>query len=142
MERNLVARLMKENIEYLENAKELSKDPYTQVCCILFDGCGHKVAVGTNHEPKGWDPETFPWSDRALKNRYVIHAEVDACSKIDLNSGAPMYALVNLFPCMNCARLLIEHGIKQIYYRNIRFNEDASDVMTLCHMCNVKLVKI
>lgn len=142
MERNFVSRLMKENLKYLEDVKSSSKDPYTQVGCILFDKIGHKIAVGVNKSPKGWNTEEYPWNDRELKNKFVIHAELDACSNINYYEGMPIYALVSLFPCLNCAKTLIEHGVKQIYYRDIRFNDDASLVMALCHQCGVKLIRI
>lgn len=97
-----------------------SKDPLTQVgACLVNDD---KVIVGTwyNWFPKWCSDDIFPRdknSDNAIENKhsYVVHAEVNAI----LNANATtkwttMY--VWLFPCNECAKILIQSGIKKIIY--------------------------
>lgn len=139
MERNSSTRLnvYKYSSELLKETKK-SKDPYTQVGCLLLNSDGEIVGRGHNDKPKNWNTE-FPWNERELKNKYVIHAEVNAVANCGLIN--PTVAIVTLFPCTSCAKLLISKGVTTIYYHDIRFNDDASQVMAMCTMCDVELIR-
>lgn len=134
MERDTSTRLMR----YAETVSKLSSDPSTQVGCILLDKNKKVISEGFNDKPFNWY-DTYPWDIKEEKYKYVIHAEINAvatCTK------KPYYAVVTLFPCSNCAKALIASGVKEIYYKDIRMNDDASIVFTLCHMTGVKLIQI
>lgn len=139
MERNSSTRLnIKKHLETIEEISELSKDPFTKVGCVLLNKEGKPVSCGYNNQPFNWFTK-FPWEDRDEKNKFVIHAEINAVANLRED---PYYAIVTLFPCCNCAKALIASGVKEIYYKDIRMNEDACNVITLCYMTGVKLIKI
>jgi dCMP deaminase len=97
-----------------------SKDPLTQVgACIINDD---KVIVGTGYNgfPKWCSDDKFPWDknpDNAIENKhsYVVHAEVNAILNANASTKwSTMY--VWLFPCNECAKIIIQSGIKKIIY--------------------------
>lgn len=137
MERNSSTRL-KKFLKELEEIAEFSKDPNTKVGCLLLDKKWKPLSCGYNDKPFNWY-DTYPWDIREEKYKYVIHAEINAVATL---RDEPYYAIVTLFPCSHCAKALIASGVKEIYYKDIRMNEDASIVFTLCHMCGVKLKQI
>lgn len=96
-----------------------SKDPKTQVGAVIVKD--HRIlSTGYNGFPLGISDDEFPW-DKGNPNlednkyAYVVHAELNAILnyKQDL-SGATLY--VTLFPCNECAKAIIQAGIRKIYY--------------------------
>ena len=102
------------------NAKR-SKDPNTQVGACIVDGKKRIVANGYNGFPTGCSDDEFPWGKTSadpLENKYayVCHAELNAVmnkNSADI-SGCIMY--VTLFPCYECAKIIIQAGISEIVY--------------------------
>ncbi|XP_057329074.1 deoxycytidylate deaminase isoform X1 [Microplitis mediator] len=100
---------------------ERSKDPCTQVGACIVDQRKRIVAIGYNGMPMGCDDDKFPWGkdkEDRLKNKstFVCHAEANAIlnkNSFDVQNCA-MY--VGLFPCNECAKLIIQAGIKKIIY--------------------------
>ena len=96
-----------------------SKDPSTQVGACIVDTDNHVVSIGYNGLPNGCSDDEFPWAREGAnldtKYPYVVHAELNAI----LNSqrsvkGCTIY--VSLFPCNECAKAIIQSGIKKIVY--------------------------
>lgn len=137
MERNTSTRLKKILID-LEEIAGYSNDPSTKVACLLLDKKWKPLSCGYNDKPFNWY-DTYPWEEKKEKYKYVIHAEINAVASLRAD---PYYAVVTLFPCSNCAKALIAAGVKEIYYKDIRMNDDASIVFTLCYMSGVKLIQI
>ena len=97
-----------------------SKDPKKQVGACIVDKNGKIVSTGYNGFPNNHD-DKFPWEkqktkDVNCKHMYVCHAELNAIvNKYDADiSGCTIYQ--TLFPCVNCARLIIQSQIKEIFY--------------------------
>lgn len=109
-----------------------SKDPGTQVgCCIATED--NKIAsLGYNGFPVGCSDDEFPWNrdnKDPLENKYyyVVHSEVNAIlnfSGISLK-GCKLY--VTLFPCNECAKLIIQSGIKEVIYESDKY-ADTNEV--------------
>ena len=101
-----------------------SKDPSTRVgCCIVSDK--RIVAVGYNGMPRGCDDSEFPWGRDGAplesKYLYVVHAELNAVLNAngrDLR-GSKLY--VALFPCNECAKAIIQSGVKEVYYLSDKY---------------------
>ena len=123
-----------------------SKDPNTQVgACIVSDD-NRILSIGYNGAPNGFDDKYFPW-DREGNNLdtkyfYVCHAEMNAIlnfrgSKKDLED-AKIY--VDLFPCNECAKLIIQSGIKKVIYLSDKYNGTDGNVASkrLFDMCGVE----
>lgn len=101
-------------------ASRRSKDPKTQVGCCIASNNNVIVSVGYNGFPRGCGEKDFPWDADGkyedTKNAYVVHSELNAILNSKLNdlSGCKLY--VSLFPCNECAKAIIQSGIKQVYY--------------------------
>lgn len=96
-----------------------SKDPNTQVGCAIVNSDKKIIGIGYNGFPKSISDDELPWEREGnfldTKYPYVVHAEANAI----LNStrsleGATLY--VTLFPCNECAKLLVQSGIKEVVY--------------------------
>ncbi|EGD75584.1 deoxycytidylate deaminase [Salpingoeca rosetta] len=102
-------------------ASKRSKDPVTQVGCVIVDPKGIVVSMGYNGFPIGCSDEELPWdkhADNPLETKfpYVCHAEMNAILNTNDQdvSGCILYA--TLFPCNECAKMIIQAGIKEVVY--------------------------
>ncbi len=101
-----------------------SKDPSTQVGAVIVSPANKVVSIGYNGLPKGCSDDDYPW-DRdgsALETKYVyvVHAELNAI----LNAPLPVIGCriyVSLFPCNECAKAIIQAGIKEIVYEDDKY---------------------
>lgn len=96
-----------------------SKDPNTQVGACIVNRKKRIVGIGYNGFPYGCEDDVFPWSNEGsqleTKYPYVVHAEANAIlNATQALDGGTIY--VNLFPCNECAKLIIQSGIKEIVY--------------------------
>ena len=103
-----------------------SKDPNTQVgACIVSPD--HKIlSMGYNGLPIGCSDDDFPWAREGdpLENKYfyTTHSELNAILNYLGGSleGATIY--VTLFPCNECAKAIIQSGIKRIVYDSDKYD--------------------
>ncbi|MFP4078960.1 MAG: deoxycytidylate deaminase [Candidatus Izemoplasmataceae bacterium] len=106
-----------------------SKDPSTQVGACIVNKKKRIVGIGYNGFPIGIDDDAYPWESEGTfldtKYPYVVHAEPNAIlnSTVPLE-GATLY--VTLFPCHECAKLIIQSGIKEIVFAENKYQEEAS----------------
>lgn len=104
-----------------------SKDPKTQVGACIVDDDRRIVAIGYNGMPTGCSDDELPWtseiqSDGTNKHSYVCHAEMNAI--LSNNSSCKNCVLyTTLFPCNECAKMIIQSGIKEIVYHHTK-NKD------------------
>ena len=97
-----------------------SKDPSTQVGACIVSNDNRILSIGYNGAPNGFDDEKFPWAREGepldTKYLYVTHSELNAILNYRGGSleGAKMY--VTLFPCNECAKAIIQAGIKTLVY--------------------------
>ena len=103
-----------------------SKDPNTQVGACIVDRDNKIVGIGYNGFPIGCSDDNLPWAREGAANEtkypYVVHAEANAIlnSTKDIH-GARIY--VDLFPCNECAKLIIQSGIKEVVYLSDKYKE-------------------
>ena len=104
-----------------------SKDPNTQVGACIVGTDNRILSVGYNGAPNGFDDDKFPWAREGnpleTKYLYVCHAERNAIlnfkgSRRDLEN-AVIY--VDLFPCNECAKEIIQVGIKEVVYLSDKY---------------------
>ena len=124
-----------------------SKDPNTQVGAAIVDENHRVVSVGYNGFPTGVSDDEFPWSREGgvltSKYAFVVHAELNAI----LNSqrsvrGCTIY--VSLFPCNECAKAIIQSGIKKIVYESDKYNGVDTNIASkrMIKAAGVELVRI
>ncbi|MBQ7641028.1 MAG: dCMP deaminase family protein [Acholeplasmatales bacterium] len=109
-----------------------SKDPSTQVGACVVNQDKRIIGIGYNGFPNGCSDDIFPWgkgnSNELLnKYQYVVHAEANAILNSSGNiKGSTVY--VTLFPCNECAKLLIQSGVKHIVYMTEIHKGTVSDI--------------
>lgn len=102
---------------FLDLAKfiaQWSKDPSTQVGCVIVDPMKRIVATGFNGLPTGVDDTIERLSNREIKYEMVVHAERNAIidAKRDL-SGMSIYVWP-IMPCSVCASMIIQAGLSHV----------------------------
>jgi dCMP deaminase len=108
-----------------------SKDPNTQVGACIVGQDNKILSLGYNGMPIGCSDDELPWSNQggALDTKYlfVCHAELNAIlnSGKDL-SGAKLYT--TLFPCNECAKAIIQSGIKEVVYCSDKYADTESTI--------------
>lgn len=109
-----------------------SKDPHTQVgACIVGDD-NKILSMGYNGFPMGCSDEEFPWDREGdlihSKYAYVTHSELNAILNYRGGSlhGAKLY--VSLFPCNECAKAIIQSGIKKVIYDSDKYDQTPSNI--------------
>ncbi|XP_014224634.1 deoxycytidylate deaminase [Trichogramma pretiosum] len=98
-----------------------SKDPVTQVGACIVNEDKKIVGVGYNGMPVGCSDEEFSWSKNTnngsdSKHLYVCHAELNAIVNKNSESIKNCTIYVGLFPCNECAKVIIQSGIKKVMY--------------------------
>jgi dCMP deaminase len=102
-----------------------SKDPNTQVGACIVNPNNKIVGVGYNGFPIGCSDDEFPWDREGqyldTKYPYICHAELNAViNKISENLyDCRLY--VALFPCNECAKVIIQAGIKEVVYLSDKY---------------------
>lgn len=121
--------------EYFMGVAELSgmrsKDPNTQVGCCIVSQDNKILSMGYNGLPMGCSDDNFPWTregDDPLETKYVytVHSELNAILNYRGGSleGAKLY--VSLFPCNECAKAIIQSGIKEVIYGSNKYEDTPS----------------
>ena len=129
-------------------AADRSKDPSTQVgACIVSDD-NRILSTGYNGFPQGCSDDDFPWNrDESLgetKYNFVVHAELNAILNAGGKSLVGSRIFVSLFPCHECAKAIIQAGVKEVVYLSDKYNGTASDNASkrMLNAAGVKLTKI
>ena len=90
-----------------------SKDPSTQVGCIIVRPDRSKASSGFNGFPRGVEDSTSRYEDRETKYALVVHAEANAIvTAREPLHGYTMYCTHS--PCKECAKLIVQSGIKRV----------------------------
>ena len=122
-----------------------SKDPSTQVGACIVSNDNRILSIGYNGAPNGFDDKYFPWAREGVpldtKYLYVCHAEMNAIlnfrgNKKDLE-GSKIY--VDLFPCNECAKMIIQSGIKNVIYLSDKYKDQDNFIASkkLFDVCGV-----
>jgi dCMP deaminase len=120
-------------------------------CVVVKDNT--IIGIGYNGMPSGWDNNCEDeigsvmddngnvYEARLKTKPEVLHAETNALAKIarstNSSDGATMF--ITHAPCLDCAKLVYQSGIKSVYYRNSYKNTDGLDFL---NKCNVEVTMI
>ena len=129
-------------------AADRSKDPSTQVgACIVSDD-NRILSTGYNGFPQGCSDDEFPWnrdeSHGETKYNFVVHAELNAILNAGGKSLVGSRIFVSLFPCHECAKAIIQSGVKEVVYLSDKYNGTESDNASkrMLNSAGVKLTKM
>ena len=105
-----------------------SKDPNTQVGACIVSADNIIISTGYNGMPKGCSDDEYPWEREGsdTKYPYVVHAELNAILNAngrDLR-GSRLY--VALFPCNECAKAIIQSGVKEVLYLSDKYADSMA----------------
>ncbi|XP_065848362.1 uncharacterized protein [Euphorbia lathyris] len=117
---------------------ERSKDPNRQVGACLVSQNGvilelqwiqstcvwfAVIGIGYNGFPRGCSDDKLPWAKKSRTNNpletkypYVCHAEVNAILNTNHASAAGQKLYVTMFPCNECAKIIIQSGVSEVIY--------------------------
>lgn len=107
-----------------------SKDPHTQVGACIVSQDNKILSMGYNGFPMGCSDDLFPWAKEGdeldTKYPFVTHSELNAILNYRGGSleGTKLY--VSLFPCNECAKAIIQAGIKTIVYDSNKYDGTPS----------------
>lgn len=124
-----------------------SKDPNTQVGACIVDEENKVVSIGYNGMPRGCQDNKMPWEREGgfltTKYAYVVHAELNAI----LNSprsvkNCTLY--VSLFPCNECAKAIIQSGIKKVVYESDKYDGTDGNIASkrMLNDAGIELVQL
>ena len=111
-------------------AAKRSKDPNTQVGACIVDENNIILSTGYNGFPTGCSDDEYPWSRTGEETKYpfVVHAELNTILNANGKNlrGSRLY--VSLFPCNECAKAIIQSGIKEIIYLSDKYESTPSTI--------------
>ena len=121
-----------------------SKDPNTQVGACIVSKDNKILSVGYNGAPNGYDDENMPWDREGdflnTKYAYVCHAELNAILNNKGSNLEDARIYVYLFPCNECAKAIIQSGIKEVIYCSDKYNGTDINIASkkMLDACGVK----
>lgn len=102
-----------------------SKDSNTQVGACIVNGENKILSVGYNGMPIGCCDDNMPWGRDGdtlnTKYPYVCHAELNAILNSSTGSVKGGKVYVTLFPCNECAKAIIQSGIREVVYMEDKY---------------------
>lgn len=110
-----------------------SKDPNTQVGACIVSTNNKVLSIGYNGTPIGYDDDLMPWEREGsfvdTKYAYVCHSEMNAILNFhgDLRNSK---IYVTLFPCNECAKAIIQAGIREVIYLSDKYSDSDSTIVS------------
>lgn len=109
-----------------------SKDPNTQVGACIVNQHNIIMSVGYNGLPIGCNDDNFPWertgASLETKYPYVCHAELNAILNNEGRNLKGSRIYVGLFPCNECAKAIIQSGIKEVIYLSDKYHDTDTNI--------------
>ena len=106
------------------------------------------ISTGYNGFPQGCSDDEFPWNrdEGAGETKYpfVVHAELNAVLNARDKSLVGSKIYVALFPCNECAKAIIQAGIREVVYLSDKYNGTPSTVASrrMLNAAGIKLVQL
>lgn len=158
-------RQLEFDIVYMGMAECVSKLSYAQrskVGCVIVTPEGQVISQGYNGTPSGMDncceieevvhdfDSDGDYSEyiKLVTKKEVLHAESNAITKCAKYGGSTNNSTiyVTLSPCYECAKLIIQAGIKRVVYKDIYRITDGLDLLTqagiICEQIDIENKKI
>lgn len=109
-------------------AAERSKDPNTQVGACIVDENNIILSTGYNGFPIGCSDDEYPWNREGgdVKYPYIVHAELNAILNSSGRNLKNSRVYVSMFPCNECAKALIQSGVREVIYLSDKYADTPS----------------
>lgn len=120
---------------------ELSSAERLKVGCVIVKD-NTIIGIGYNGMPSGWDNvcetsyKVFPGTEMSKTRPEVLHAETNAIAKVARSNSSTDNAdlFVTHAPCMECAKLIFQSGIKSVYYRDTYRSDIGIEFLKKCNV--------
>ena len=111
-------------------AAKRSKDPSTQVGACIVSQDNIIISTGYNGMPKGCSDDDFPWEREGADTKYpyVVHAELNAILNANGRDLRNSRVYVALFPCNECAKAIIQSGVKEVVYLSDKYSDTMGNL--------------
>ena len=111
-------------------AAKRSKDPNTQVGACIVSQDNIIISTGYNGMPKGCSDDEYPWErvGEETKYPYVVHAELNAVLNANGRDLQGSRIYVALFPCNECAKAIIQSGVKEVVYLSDKYKDTMGNL--------------
>lgn len=123
-----------------------SKDPSTQVGCCIVDNNNIILSTGYNGMPMGCSDDEYPWAREGEETKYpyVVHAELNAILNAGGKSLKGARLFVDLFPCNECAKAIIQSGISEVVYLRDKYATAANMIASrrMLNSAGIKLTQL
>ena len=136
------------DIVYLKMADALSTLSHAKrrkVGCLIVKDT-QIIAEGYNGTPHGFNNscEYIDHLDEMYTKPEVLHAESNAISKLarSTNSSESSTLYVTCSPCFECAKLIIQAGIRRVVYRDMYTNKNCMEALALLSKADISLTQI
>ena len=98
------------------------------------------ISIGYNGMPSGWDNVCEDSNNKSRPE--VLHAESNAIAKLakSSESGDGSAIFITHSPCLDCAKMIYQSGIKQVYYSNEYRSTDGVDFLNKCNITVEQLI--
>lgn len=122
---------------------ERSKDPNTQAGAVLVDDQNVVIGLGYNGFPRGISNDDLPWERKGsfgdCKYAYIVHAEENAIYNANAETNNSIL-YCTLFPCNECAKTIIQNGVKEIVFESDKYHDEDQWVASrkMLDLANVK----
>ena len=130
-------------------AARRSKDPSTQVGACIVSKDNIIISTGYNGMPKGCSDDEFPWErtgEDANETKYpfVVHAELNAILNANGRDLRGSRIYVALFPCNECAKAIIQSGVKEVLYLSDKYKDTMGNLASkrMLDAAGVKYTKL
>ena len=123
---------------------ERSKDPNSQVGACIVSEDNKILSIGYNGFPVGCSDDDIPWEREGeyidTKYPYVCHSELNAILNYTGTTLKNSKIYVTLFPCNECAKAIIQAGIKEVIYLSDKY-ADTDGIKVSKKMLNMSNVQ-
>ena len=127
-------------------AAKRSKDPSTQVGACIVSQDNIIISTGYNGMPKGCSDDEFPWAREGEETKYpyVVHAELNAILNANGRDLRGSRIYVALFPCNECAKAIIQSGVKEVFYLSDKYKGTPTNLASrrMFHAAGVKCTQL
>jgi len=124
-----------------------SKDDSTKVGCVITDEENTIKSLGYNGHPRGLNDEVAERNARPLKYLYVVHAEINAIVNATRNGVSLKNSTIycTFFPCNECAKAIINSGIKKLIsyepdFLHSRWGESFRISHEMLEECGIEII--